>query len=40
MRGDFEPMTVEGKTKITESNLNGLLDDAFNAPLNPGSDEF
>jgi len=40
MRGDFEPMTVEGKSEMTESKLNGLLDSALDAPLNPGTDEF
>jgi len=41
MRGDFEPRTVEGKGEMSATNMNGLLDEALNAPLNPGGgDEF
>lgn len=40
MRGDFEPRTVEGKSEITPANLEDMLDEALNAPLNPGGDEF
>merc|ERR1711907_545757 len=38
MRGDFEPRTVEGSASMTVSNMQEMLDDALNAPLNPGGE--